>query len=83
MTREEIDRARMYDVLCEVSDSLKDLYITVDTLKLGLSQELIERQAGAALGSVKRCIKTIWTAAHDAVLEYDEEQDLSASGTDK
>lgn len=78
MTREQFDRARMYDVLCEVTDGLKDLYITVDTIKLGLNQELVERQAGAALSSMKRCIKTIWTVAHDAVLEYDEEQDPDA-----
>lgn len=78
MTREQIDRARMYDVLHEVADELKDLYITVDTIKLGLNQELLERQTSAALGSINRCIKTIWTLAHDAVLEYDEEDDPKA-----
>lgn len=78
MTREQIDRARMYDVLVEVADSLKSLYITTDTLKLGLNQELVERQAGAALDSIKQCVKTIWTVAHDAVLEYDEEPDPDA-----
>ena len=82
MTREQIDRSRMYDVLVEVTDSLKELYITVDTIKLGLNQELVERQAGAALGSIKPCIKTIWTVAHDAVLEYNEEPDPDALDVD-
>ena len=82
MIREQIDRSRMYDVLVEVTDSLKELYITVDTIKLGLNQELVERQAGAALGSIKQCIKTIWTVVHDAVLEYNEEPDPDALDVD-
>jgi len=82
MTRDQIDRSRMYDVLVEVTDSLKELYVTVDTIKLGLNQELVERQAGAALGAIKQCIKTIWTVAHDAVLEYNEEPDPDALDVD-
>lgn len=83
MTREQLDRAIMYDVLKEVADGLKALYITVDTIKLGLSQELVERQAGAALSSIKGCIKTIWETAHNAVVEYDEEPDPDALDEEK
>lgn len=75
MTKDQFERSRMYEVLKEVADNLKDLYVTVDTIKLGLSQELADRQARAALGTIKQSIKTIWTIAHDAVVEYDEEPD--------
>ena len=53
--------------MCQVADSLRDLCLTIDTLSLGLEQEKTERQVLASLNSIRHCVKSIWSVAHEAL----------------
>ena len=75
MNQEQANRAYMNDMMQQVADSLRDLCLTIDTLSLGLEQEKAERQVLASLNSVRHCVKSIWSVAHEALKLADKDNE--------
>lgn len=78
MNKVQAIQAYMYDSMQQVADSLRDLCLTIDTLSVGLGQEKTERQVLASLNSVRHCVKSIWSVAHEALelVEKDNEGEM-------
>ena len=75
MNQEQANRAYMNDMMQQVADSLCDLCLTIDTLSLGLEQEKTERQVLASLNSIRHCVKSIWSVAHEALELTDKDNE--------
>lgn len=75
MNQEQANRAYMNDMMQQVADSLRDLCLTIDTLSLGLEQEKTERQVLASLNSIRHCVKSIWSVAHEALKLADKDNE--------
>lgn len=75
MNQEQANRAYMNDMMQQVADSLRDLCLTIDTLSLGLEQEKAERQVLASLNSIRHCVKSIWSVAHEALELADKDNE--------
>ena len=75
MNKEQACYAHMTGSMCQVADSLRDLCLTIDTLSLGLEQEKAERQVLASLNSIRHCVKSIWSVAHEALELTDKDNE--------
>ena len=74
MNKDVGNYAYLYDGMQEIAAGLKDLCLTIDTLCLGLSQEHAEYQSIAALCTVRHCVKTHWSVAHETLETVQEKK---------